>query len=108
MSEQKVNYTEAAVARLHKVYDGEADEATRDEQVKALAEELGKNVQSIRMKLTREGIYVAKAKAPAGKASVSKAQIVTAIAAKLEVTEDVIGSLEKANKVALVRIYNAL
>lgn len=108
MTEKVVNYTDEMVHRLHSGYDGSADEATRDAQVAHLAEELGKSPASIRAKLTREGIYVPKAKAPAGKASVTKAQLVTAIAAELEVDEDVIGSLEKATKVALGKVLAAL
>jgi hypothetical protein len=108
MTEKTVNYTEEMVARLHAVYDGEADEATRDEQVAALAEELGKSAASIRAKLTREGVYVPKAKAPAGKASVLKADLIAEIASKLGVAEDVVGSLEKATKNALNLVNNAL
>ena len=76
--------------------------------VAQLADELGKSPASIRAKLTREGIYVPKAKAPAGKASVTKAQLVTAIAAEMNVDEDVVGSLEKATKVALGKVLAAL
>lgn len=104
MTDKTVNYTDEMVARLHEGYDGEADEATRDAQVAQLAEELGKSAQSIRAKLTRERLYVPKAKAPAGKATVRKAQIVTAIAKAMEVDEDVVGSLEKANKNTLLRV----
>jgi len=108
MTDKTVNYTDAMVDRLHAVYDGDADEATRDEQVEALAVELSKNTRSIRAKLTREGVYVPKAKAPAGKAPVRKAQLVSLIAHKLEVDEDLVGSLEKATKNTLIRIANAL
>jgi hypothetical protein len=108
MTEKTVNYTDEMVARLHEVYDGDAAEEVRDAQVAQLADELGKSPASIRAKLTREGIYVPKAKAPAGKASVTKAQLVTAIAAEMNVDEDVVGSLEKATKVALGKVLAAL
>ena len=108
MSEKNVNYTDEMVARLHEVYDGEASEKDRDAQVAQLAEELGKSPASVRAKLTREGVYVAKSKAPAGKAGVRKADLVTAIAEKLGVDEDVVGSLEKATKNALTRVNDAL
>jgi len=108
MTEKTVNYTDAMVARLHAVYDGEAPEAERDEQIEDLSAELGRSKPSIRAKLTREGIYVAKAKAPAGKAGVTKAVLVAAIAHTLEVPEEVVESLEKANKAALVRVLTAL
>ncbi len=108
MSEKVVNYTEEMVARLHEVYDGEADEAIRDEQVAQLSAELDRSPASIRAKLTREGIYVPKAKAPAGKATVRKADIVAAIADQLGVHVEAVESLEKATKVALAHVYKAL
>jgi len=108
MPEKTVNYTPEMVARLHEVYNGEATEVERDEQIGTLAEELGKSPASIRAKLTHEGIYVPKAKAPAGKGSVRKATLVRAIAEKMEVAEEVMESLEKANKNVLIRLYNAL
>ena len=108
MAEKIVNYTPEMVARLHEVYVGTASEVERDEQIGALAEELGKSPASIRAKLTHEGIYVPKAKAPAGKGSVRKATLVAAIASKLGVAEEVMESLEKANKNVLVHLYNAL
>lgn len=108
MTDKAPNYSDEAVARLNEVYDGSADEATRKEQVAALAEELGKSAASIRAKLTREGLYVPMAKAPAGKASIRKSALVTAIANAVGVDEDVIGSLEKATKVTLAIILKAV
>ena len=108
MAEKVVNYSESMVDRLHAVYDGEADEAIRDQQVAQLAEELGKSPASIRAKLTREGIYVPKAKAPAGKATIRKADLVSVIAEKLDVNVEVVESLEKATKATLVRVASAL
>ena len=108
MNDKNVNYTAEMVKRLHEVYDGEAPEADRDEQVKALADELGKSPASIRAKLTREGIYVPKAKAPKGKRSITKAQLVAVIAHKLEVDEEKVESLEKANKNVLTLVASRL
>lgn len=108
MTVRNVNYTEAMVAQLHEGYDATADEATREAQIVALSDSLGKNLQSIRAKLTSEGVYVPKAKAPAGKNTVRKATIVAAIAAQLDVHVETVESLEKANKVALALIYKAL
>lgn len=108
MAQVKVNYTEEMVARLHEVYDGEASDEARRAQVAQLAEELGRSEASVRAKLTREGIYVAYAKAEAKGATVRKADLVGAIAQKLNVDEDVVGSLEKATKNTLVRVLNAL
>jgi len=104
----EVNYTEEMTARLHEVYDGEADVETRDAQVAQLAEELGRSAASIRAKLTREGIYVPKGEAAKGKASVRKADLVSMIANKLSVDEDVVGSLEKATKKSLELVLEAL
>ena len=108
MTEKAPNYTDEMVARLNEVYDGSADEATRKAAVAALAEELGKSAASIRAKLTREKLYVPMAKAPKGKNTVRKAELVTAIAKAINADEDVIGSLEKATKVALNKVLDAL
>jgi len=108
MTDKVVNYSDEAVTALHNVYDGTASDEDRKAQVAALAEELGKSAASIRAKLTREGIYVALTKAPAGKAPVRKATLVQDIADALKVDVDVIGSLEKATKNTLERILKAL
>lgn len=108
MTEKTVNYSDEAVARLHEVYDGSASDEDKRAQVKALADELGKNEASIRAKLVREKIYVPYAKVEAGKAGVRKAELVQAIADKIDADVDVIGSLEKATKVALSRVLAAL
>lgn len=108
MTEKTVNYTDEMVARLHAVYDGEADVETRDAQIAQLADEVGKSAASVRAKLTSEGIYVPKGKAEGKTKGVRKAHLVTAIAKELEVDEDVVGSLEKATKVALTKVLEAL
>jgi len=108
MTEKTVNYTDAMVEALHAGYDGTASDEDRKAQVKALAVEVGRSEASVRAKLTREGIYVPLTKAPAGKATVRKAQIVQLIADQLKVDVDVVGSLEKATKNTLIRIANAL
>lgn len=108
MAQVKVNYTDEMVARLHEVYDREDSEEAREAQIEQLSEELGRNKMSIRAKLTSEGVYVAKAKVEKKGASVRKADLVAAIAEKIGADEDVVGSLEKATKVALTRVLNAL
>ena len=108
MSDKTVNYTPEMVARLHEVYNGEADEVSRDAQIMQLAVELERSSASIRAKLTHEGVYVPKAKAPEGKNTVRKAELVRAIAEAMHEDEDVIGSLEKATKVALTKVLAAL
>jgi hypothetical protein len=108
MTDITPNYTDAMVASLHAGYDGTASDADRKAQVTALAVEVGRSEASVRAKLTREGIYVALTKAPAGKAPVRKAELVQLIADELEVDVDVIGSLEKATKNTLIRIAERL
>lgn len=68
--------------------------------VETLATDLGKSVRSVIAKLSREGVYVAKAKAK-GATSLTKAEIVEKIAAKAGVAPAVLASLEKASKEAL-------
>lgn len=108
MTEKTVNYTDEMVAALHDGYDGTASEDVRSAQILALGEQLGKSPASIRAKLTHEKLYVPKAKAPAGKAVILKSVIVASIAEKLGVDVDVVGSLEKVTKVALLKIEAAL
>lgn len=108
MTEKTVNYTDAMVSRLHEVYDPEASEVEREAQIEQLSNELNKNKASIRAKLTRERVYRPKAKVAKAPASPRKATLVGLIASKLEVEEDVVGSLEKATKNTLIRVLNAL
>ena len=108
MTDKTVNYTDEMVDRLAVVYDGSASDAEKRAQIKALAVELGRSEASIRAKLVREKLYVPFAKVEAGKAGVKKAELVQAIADKIDVDVDVIGSLEKATKVALNKILGAL
>lgn len=108
MTEQVVNYSEEAVKTLYAVYRPDMNDAAREAQIRALAEELGKSLPSIRAKLTHLGVYKPKFKVEAGKAGPTKAALVTAIAATLDVQEEVIESLEKANKQTLLRVLKAL
>lgn len=108
MTDKTPNYSDEMVVRLHEVYDGEADEATRDAQVAQLAGEAGRSAGSVRAKLSSEGVYVAKAKAPSGKNTVRKSALVSGIAGKLGVTEVAVESLEKATKSALTLLYASL
>ena len=62
MTDKTPNYTDAMVTRLHAVYNPEDNEDARVVQVAELADELNKKPASIIAKLTREGVYVAKAK----------------------------------------------
>ena len=108
MSEKTVNYSNDDVVRMKEVYDGEASVEDRDTAVAQLAQELGRSAASIRAKLTHLGVYVPKGTKTSKAKAVSKAEIVTAIAKKLGVAEEIVGSLEKATKVTLVKIQEAL
>lgn len=70
------------------------------EAVEVLAVKVGKSVRSVVAKLSREGVYVAKAKA-AGAGKVTKADLIEKIAAKFGVESEKLDSLEKATKEAL-------
>ena len=67
--------------------------------VEAIATSVGKSVRSVIAKLSREGVYKAKARDTSTR--VTKAQLVAAIAAKYDVSAEKLESLEKASKEAL-------
>jgi len=98
------NYTAGMVERLREVYDAEATEEQREEQVRELSEELGKNPKSIRAKLVSLGVYVKKAyKAKTGEKPETKEDIVRAIATITGVDADAnLPGLQNAGKNALV------
>lgn len=75
--------------------------------VEAIAEAVGKTVRSVRAKLSKEGVYVSKAK-EAGKREMLKAEMVAEIAAEIGVSEEVLESLEKATGPALMAVLKAL
>jgi hypothetical protein len=77
--------------------------------VEAIAENLGKTVRSVVAKLSREKVYVAKTYvSKTGAPVVKKDAHADAIGAILKMTEAEIESLTKANKTALVKIFEAL
>jgi hypothetical protein len=75
--------------------------------VETIAAELGKSVRSVVAKLSREGVYVAKSK-QTGANRVTKAALITTIAAKVGSTDEALESLEKATKEALEILAAAL
>lgn len=91
-TEKIVNYTAAQTAEAVEAYLAGAT-------VEAIATKLGKTVRSVVAKLSREKVYVAKAKV-AG-ARVTKADLVAKIAAKAGVEVTALASLEKATHEAL-------
>ena len=103
MTEKTVNYTAEQTAVLVSRY---VDEKI---SVDALAVEFGKSVRSIVAKLSREKVYVAKSYvSKTGEKPVRKDAHADAIGAVLGLTEPEIESLTKANKTALVKIFEAL
>ena len=106
---------EAVVADMVERYTSaeDSDEA-RAAVVKELAEELGKSEASVRSKLVREDVYVAKVRAPKGGKVEKKGEIVDRIVADLaasfaiNVSDGEAESLEKANKTVLRKIEKAL
>jgi hypothetical protein len=99
------NYTTEQVARIVSAYTVAPSEAT----VKTLAEELGKSTRSIVAKLARQGVYKAKEyKTKTGETVVKKDETADAIGAVLNLKENDIESLTKANKSALKAIWAAL
>lgn len=101
------NYTPEMEARLRAEYDAEAPYEDRKATVEALADELGRTPASIRAKLVSMELYKAKETESKTK-GVRKEHLVSAIAKAMDVDEDVVGSLEKANKVALAKVLKAL
>jgi hypothetical protein len=77
--------------------------------VESIAQNLGKSVRSIVAKLSREGVYKPKAYvSKTGEKPVKKDVHADAIGAILQLPENDIDSLTKANKSALRAIFEAL
>ena len=105
----KANYTPAMESILEKGYNPDASETERTSQVAALAVELDRTTRSVIAKLSNMQLYVPKTyKTKTGSNPVRKSQIVAAIAAKANVDEDIVGSLESATKNALIVVYNTI
>lgn len=102
-AEKIVNYTVEQTAEMVKAYVAEPNQAT----VEALATKLGKTARSVVAKLSKEGVYKAKAK-EAGKREMLKAEMVAEIAKLLDKNEEVLESLEKATGPALMAVLVAL
>lgn len=99
-SKTVVQYTPEQTAQLVSAYaEGQA--------IEQIALAVGKSTRSVIAKLSREGVYQAKAKTSAA-SRVTKAMLVAAIAAKIGASEEAIESLEKATHEALELVANAL
>jgi len=105
MTEKAVNYTAEQTATLVAAYVANPTAAT----VEAMALQFGKTVKSVVAKLSREKVYVKKEYTTKnGEKAVKKDAHADAIGAILKMSEGEIDSLTKANKTALVKIFEAL
>lgn len=103
------NYTKEQTAEMVERYEGCETEAERMAEVEKIAEDFGKTVRSVRQKLVRERVYVAKVyQTKTGNKPESKARIVSDIARTLGVAEESVESLGKANKTTLALIRGTL
>ena len=102
MTTKVVNYTAEQTAKI--VADYKAGVS-----VESIAQNLGKSVRSIVAKLSREGVYQKKVRTTkTGEMVVKKDAHADAIGAILNLPENDIESLTKANKSALAKIFSAL
>lgn len=100
-----VNYSPEQTAKMVADYSADKSKA----MVEKIAAEFGKTVRSVVAKLSKEGVYEAKAYvSKTGEKPVKKDAHADAIGAVLRLTEAETESLTKANKTALVKIYTAL
>jgi hypothetical protein len=97
-TKQVGQYSQEQTSQVLELYSGGAS-------VEFIAEMLGKSVRSVVAKLSREGVYKAKAKALTS-TQVRKSDLIAAIAAKTGQTGESLESLEKATKEALVVIHS--
>jgi hypothetical protein len=109
MTTKTENYTAEMTTELVEAYTKAETSEARSAIVTFYAEKFGKTVNSVRAKLTREKVYVAKAYTnKKGEKPVKKDAIVTAIAGKIGMTVEACDSLEKVNKNVLEAIVKAL
>jgi hypothetical protein len=102
MAVKTVNYTPEQTAEILSGY-------MLGETVESLAERMGKSTRSIVAKLSREGVYKKKEYvSKTGEKPVKKDVHADAIGAILQLPENDIESLTKANKSALKAIFDAL
>ena len=100
-----VNYTAAQTAELVEAYNMSVTEELRDETMAHYAKLWGKNVASIRSKLVREKVYIAKAKVTGKRNGNTKDSLANAIGAVAQMTENDTTSLTKANMGALEKLW---
>jgi hypothetical protein len=100
MTDKIVTYTPEQAEQLVAGYKA-------GEAVEALALQMGKSVRSVIAKLSREGVYVAKAKAAGTAQRMTKATMVAAISAAAAASET-LASLEKASHEDLEVLFRFL
>lgn len=99
------NYTPEQTAELKAAYLANPSRETVD----TFAVKFGKGVKSIVAKLSKEGVYKkAEYVSKTGEKPVKKDDTADAIGKVLGLTENDTGSLAKANKTALVKVFSAL
>ena len=109
MSVKTENYTEAQTVELVGAYKAADTSEARLAVVAEFAERFGKTVNSVRAKLVREKVYVAKVYTNKnGEKPVKKDNMVSDIAKKIGMSVEACDSLEKVNKVVLIRLLHAL
>jgi hypothetical protein len=109
MSAKTENYTEAQTVELVGAYTSADTAEARSAVVNTYAERFGKTVNSVRAKLVREKVYVAKVYTNKnGEKPVKKDSVVSDIAKRIGMTVEACDSLEKVNKAVLLRILSAL
>jgi hypothetical protein len=103
MTDKKApNYTEAQAEHLATEYALGQNDEERKQILENLSVETGRDVRSIRAKLVRMKVYIAKTYVPkTGGAVETKDKIVSSIAATMGVGEDQLAGLNKATKPTL-------
>lgn len=95
-----VNYTPEVTAEVLAAFaDGMA--------VEAIALKVGKSMRSVIAKLSREGVYTAKAKAKAADKAETKAEMLAKVEVALGVKAGTFASFEKATKGAIEALVAA-
>lgn len=109
MTAKNENYTEVQTTELVGAYTAASTAEDRSAVVAHYAEAFGKTVNSIRAKLVREKVYIAKVYTnKSGKVPVKKDSMVADIAKRIGMSQEACESLEKVNKAVLVRILHTL
>lgn len=99
------NYDKATTEKIVEAYTAGETDAERAAILESLAAEHGKTVPSLRAKLVREGVYIAKTyKGKNGEKPEKKEDIVQDIANLIAVPSTVLTGLEKATKNCLLAL----